>query len=226
MKTSPLNYQSDFYRDDEAYRGNLVAALQHFGLTEFKKGEEFWTLGAKEWHEYRYLKDNGIKFAPGTYHNVDRGLIDSPPDQGAVRHNSTEFTDIHKLWTNPRAICYDSTEGLVDSNINRWNYLVSLVGAAARKSGFVFFTWNFMTGYGNLPFRGDYQSDSTKPEYDNAQQAFAKSPMVKRLKYWVEILIDYCECEGLNCDSYKYFARAPKQSSQTPMICGHFLIST
>lgn len=207
MSTSTINSQTDFYLGDNAYRDNLIAALHHFNFTEFKEGEEFWTLGAKEWHEYDYLRDNGIKFGPGTYCNVDRGRIDTLTDSSTRRYDFTEFKTIDKLWFNPRVICYDSTEGLVDRNVSVKRMLVGLVDAAVRLSGSVLFTCNFMVSYGGAEFNSNDQ-------------------MIGIVKHWMDILEDHCGYEGLAFERYNNLVEDSKDRSRTRMICWHYLIKT
>lgn len=209
MRQSEINYTASFYEGDKPYRDSLIAALKHYGLDKFKKEEEFWTLGAKEWHEYNYLVKNGIQFSPGTYHNVDRGDIDENPDSTVVRHPHCEFFDIHKLWNNPRAICFDSTMGILNRNQVHWDTFIDLACLATKTSGKVFLTWNFMTTYGNLPFRDE---DWTS--------------ILKRYQYWLGLLINCCKYDNLQHDLFEQGICAPKEGSTTLMLCGHALLKT
>jgi len=197
------NYKPGFYDVNKPYRDCLVAALKHFGLTKFSKEAEFWTLGGKEWHEYRYLLKQGLIFGEGSYHNVDREEID-PLDDPAVVAHKCEFQDIWELWHKPAAICFDSTNALVKSNEPKWIELVSMGLKAAGICGKTSLNWNFLTTYGNAKFTSD--------EYEVYKQ-------------WLTILVDYVEVWGLKIEIFSTGVQAPKEGSNTIMMSGHCLIS-
>ncbi|MFA5767056.1 MAG: hypothetical protein WC919_03985 [Candidatus Paceibacterota bacterium] len=188
------------YAGRNEYREFLVKALEYYGLTYFSDCE-FWTLGGKEWYEYKHLVDAGIELNPNSYHNVDNGIIDKAPD-GACAHSSREFLTIHKLWNrwkNPRVISYDATIGMVENRTEYWQELCYLAIAAAKKSGCVLFSWNFMEGY---------KRSSYKPIQKGVY------------KQWLQSLKGFAESEGLQIDFLKDGQITKRPTSQTPMLAG------
>ena len=188
------------YAGRNEYREFLVKALKYYGLTSFS-GCEFWTLGGKEWYEYKHLVDVGIEFSPSSYHNVDKDTIDKAPD-GACAHPKREFLTIHKLWNrwkNPRVISYDATIGMVGSRTEYWQELCYLAIDAAKRSGCVMFAWNFMEGYGHTSYK----------------------PIEKGVyKQWLQSLKGFVESEGLQIDFYSDGQITKRPTSQTPMLAG------
>jgi hypothetical protein len=188
------------YAGRNEYREFLVKALKYYGLTYFSDCE-FWTLGGKEWYEYKHLVDAGIELNPNSYHNVDNGIIDKAPD-GACAHSSREFLTIHKLWNrwkNPRVISYDATMGMVENRTEYWQELCYLAIAAAKKSGYVLFSWNFMEGYKRSSYK----------------------PIEKGVyKHWLQSLKGFAESEGLQIDFYTDGQITKRPTSQTPMLAG------
>ena len=188
------------YAGRNEYREFLVKVLKYYGLTSFSDCE-FWTLGGKEWYEYKHLVDAGIELGPNSYHNVDKGTIDKAPD-GTCAHSSREFLTIHKLWNrwkNPRVISYDATMGMVESRTDYWQELCYLAIAAAKKSGCVLFSWNFMEGY---------KRSSYKPIQKGVY------------KQWLQSLKGFAESEGLQIDFYTDGQITKRPTSQTPMLAG------
>jgi superfamily II DNA or RNA helicase len=188
------------YAGRNEYREFLVKALKYYSLTSFSDCE-FWTLGGKEWYEYKHLVDAGIELGPNSYHNVDKEIIDKAPD-GACTHSNREFLTIHKLWNrwkNPRVISYDATMGMVENRTEYWQELCYLAIAAAKKSGCVLFLWNFMEGY-------------THSSYKPIQKGVYKK--------WLQSLKGFAESEGLEIDFYEDGQITKRPSSQTPMLAG------
>jgi hypothetical protein len=210
-----INYKPGFYGGTKPYRDCLAAALQHFGLTKFNKGAELWTLGGKEWYEYKFLVESGIKFGPGTYHNVDFGEIDPLNDTAVVAHRGVDFMNIWEIWQKPRALCFDSTAGLVANNECVWMQLIQLGIAAAKSCGKTSLNWNFLTGYGNLLFDKTHE----KTVEQSLEELFT------RYESWLAMLVDNVQVRGLNIDFFDKCVLAPKQRSTTAMISGHCLLS-
>jgi len=199
-----VHYKKGKYRGNKPYRDSLVAALRHFDMMSFVDSE-FFTLGGMEWVEFEYLLDQGIVFGPRSYHNIDRGLLNQYDDPRVVAHPKTDFLDIRSFWKCPRAICYDSTEKLVKLNEYCWLRLIRLAIDAALLSGRVCFTWNYMTGYGNLPIL----FEEWHPLYEQ----------------WLGMLVERVDAEsGLSVDFYNEGVRSPQEGSLTPMLCSHCLI--
>ena len=201
-RISSCNYQAGFYQGDKPYRDRLVDALKYFGFTAYQNGEEFWTLGGKEWHEYRDLVGQGIKFGPGSYCNVDWMQLDELNDSAVRPFSNADFFDIHKYWSRPKAICYDSTRALVDRNTSLWVRFVGLALEAAKISGAVSANWNFLKSYGPLT-------------YDKNEDDF-----YSRYIEWMEILADHCDYRGFGVEFYRAM-ESPKEDSQTVMVSGH-----
>jgi superfamily II DNA or RNA helicase len=188
------------YAGRNEYREFLVKALRYYGLTSFSDCE-FWTLGGKEWYEHKHLVDAGVELGPNTYHNVDKDAIDKAP-KGACAHSDREFLTIHKLWNrwkNPRVISYDATMGMVESRTEYWQELCYLAIAAAKKSGYVLFSWNFMEGYTHTSWQ----------------------PIEKGVyKKWLQSLKGFAESEGLRIDFFQEGQITKRPTSQTPMLAG------
>jgi len=208
MTRHAINYKPGFYDGGKPYRDYLVAALRHFELTEFS---EFWTLGGKEWYEYRFLLEQGLKFGKGSYHNVDREEIDPLDDPAVVKHKM-DFLEIWQHWKKPQAICFDSTNGLVDSNEPIWMDLVHLGIRAAEINGKVSLNWNFLSGYGNIL----YDRSDGKNDYDK---------LFDRYEQWLAILVDHTAAAGLTVEFFNECVLSPKEGSRTSMLSGHCLIS-
>lgn len=210
-----INYRRGMYAGAKPYRDCLVAALQHFGLTSFTEQTEFWTLGGKEWYEYKFLKEQGLTFSKASYHNVDYGDIDPCNDQSVVIHKCN-FFDIWRVWKRPTAICFDSTNGLVTSNEKVWLDLIQLGIAAAEITGKVSLNWNFLAGYGNrLGWRGPDDKVKGKSRQD---------VLFDRYERWLNAMKDHITIAGFRVDFFSYSVMAPKEKSRTPMISGHCLI--
>lgn len=207
-----INYKPGFYAGNKPYRDCLIAALKHFGLTKFQRGSEFWTLGGKEWYEYRFLLEQGLKFGKNSYHNVDYGDIDSLDDPAVVSHK-LDFFDIWQVWKKPKIICFDSTNGLVDNNQSIWVDLVQLGIAAAEIANKVSLNWNFLSGYGNIL----YDRSDEKNDYDK---------LFDRYEQWLTILVDHAAVVGFSVDFFNECVLAPKEGSNTAMLSGHCLISS
>ena len=199
------NYRKSFYAGDKPYRDCLIAALKHFDLTEFTQNTEFWTLGGKEWYEFEFLLQQGLKFGKNSYHNVDYKTIDSSSNPAVARH-ITNFFNIWKIWTNPVVLSFDSTNGLVDNNEQIWADLIDLGIAAARKTGKVSLNWNFLVGYGNVLFDNDFDT------------------LFDRYERWLNILADKVSISGFKATFFGLSVISPKEGSQTPMVSGHCLI--
>jgi hypothetical protein len=199
-----INYKRDFYRVEKPYREYLIKALKHFGVMEFPAGEEFWTLGGKEWIEFDYLCDEGLKFGTGTYHNVDRGEINDNDDPRVVKHIH-EFLDIDEIWQNPKVLCFDSTSGLVRSNTNLWIDFLSLAFKAADLRGDVIANWNFLTAYAGFRWKGTETDEELDALYED----------------WLAQILSRAEYHECDVEMYKHCVLSPKEGSPTPMLSGH-----
>jgi len=217
MRQSPPHYKPGEYKGNKPYRNSLIEALNHFGLTSFPEGEEFWTLGGVEWHEFNFLTSNGIKFEPKTYHNVDKGMgkesINHNDDARVVGHSGVEFLDIFELWSYPRALCFDCTEQIVKSNESGWIGLIDLAIAGTKLSNKLCLNWNYMTGYGRLPSRINGRAMTIKE-------------LIELYEWWLSILVGHVEAAGFKLEVLDSGTMAPKERSFTDMLCGHCLITS
>ena len=205
-----INYKPGFYSGEKPYRHCLVAALKHFGLTEFSQDAEFWTLGGREWHEYKFLLQQGLTFGKDSYHNVDYEQINPLNDQSVVRHKS-DFFDIWQVWKKPQVICFDSTNGLVDNNESIWIDLIQLGIRATEICGKTSLNWNFLSGYGNIL----YDRSGGENDYDK---------LFTRYERWLAILVDHVMVEGFEIEFFEECVLAPKERSHTAMLSGHCLV--
>lgn len=213
MRRSVPHYIRGYYAGNKPYRECLIAALKHFDLTSFREGEEFWSLGGMEWHEFEHLIKNGLEFEAATYHNVDRGPINKNEDPRTIEHPGIEFLDIFELWSCPRVLCFDCTEQLTKSNESGWIGLVDLAIAGTRLSGSLCLNWNYMTGYGRLPSRVDGRAMTT-------------DELIKLYEWWLSILLSRVELAGFKFSVFDKGMMMPKDGSSTNMLCGHCLITS
>jgi len=194
-----INYKTSFYADVNPYRQYLYKALKYFNKLEFTGTEEFWTLGAVEWHEFEWLIKR-IKFLDeAVYCNVDRGNLQLRDYPHTRAYSKTEFFDIARLWKNPVILSYDSIIGLVENNAGEWGSLVDLAMKAVALSGEVLLNFNFMAGYAHTS------------EY-NWEEVYES---------WLCQLNSNVDCFGYNIEYYPDCVCDTKYKSPTPMISGH-----
>jgi hypothetical protein len=197
-----LNYLPGFYAVANPCHDFLLKVLKRYDFLDFSDSE-FWTLGGKEWFEYKHLVDNGVVFGSHSYHNVDHYQIDELDDE-AVQIHRIDFFDIHKFWKKPQVINFDSTMALVESNQNQWQDLIWLGFEAARLSKRVLLFWNFLEEYARASFgslnNGLYQQ-------------------------WLEMLRDSAEINHISIEIFSEGLFAPKDDSTTKMLAGCCILS-
>jgi hypothetical protein len=200
-----LNNRPDHKRGLGKYRDFIFDVLKHYNLTTFSNQCEFWTLGGREWHEYKHLTDKGIKFGQGSYHNVNHDVINSYSSDGTCSHSHTEFLQIRQLWKKPAAISYNSVIGLTDSNTVFWQELCKLVIDAARCSGQVLFLWNLIVAYS-----GTSHSASENELYTK----------------WIRLLRDTTGAEGFDIEFYNKISRRDKPRAKAFTWCCRLFVKT
>lgn len=196
------------YISTNPYLIDVASACKHFNMSEFSSESEFWTLG-HHWEEYRQLKELGIRFKCGGYHNVDRNLLPTTP-MGCVGHPNTEFLQINKIWRKPTCINFDSTNVIIEGNTAIWNRLIRLTTMALDIVDRMLLNVNLMTGYaGVFPWRGN--PDETISNWINSLRSshFVHGNIVN----------------FFNSDGSTLNAKITKRSNtQTPMLHFHALI--
>lgn len=195
------NYRPGFYKGANPYRDHLMAALRHFGLTNFQD-YEFWTLGGTELVEYDELVKGGFKFAPSTYHTVDLSEIrDDRP--GVVRYPMTEFLNISQLWKKPLVLNFDSTRAMTATSKNDFQRLINLALLAVDVTGRVFLSGNFMTDFMNRPFK------DARHDPDKIYDIYAS---------WLGVLTDRVEYTGRKIEFHNQAHHGRREVSTTSMI--------
>ena len=196
------HYQKGMYDCDKPYRDFIIAVLKKYGKTSFIN-DEFWTLGGYEGHEYKFLIKNGIKFNDGTYHSVDRGPLLQVGNM--VRHQYLEFMDIWKIWENPSVIAYDSIDGIVDINEDKWRNMIALVSCAMRKVPDLVLIVNYATSFGNIKWKN----------IDPYHVTMAK---------WVGIIDSLLTNNGYKVDHFPTACLAKRSNGLTEMLSFAFRI--
>ena len=200
-----INQRDNFYAGRNPYHDYLIKALKHFGFTEFTNKAEFWTLGAKEWHEWNNLK-NHFQFGPKSYHNIDKEEINPNNDPRVQAHYPLDFFQMHKIWKHPAVINFDSTNIVTKNNEMLWGHLVSLVIKGMDKSPKISLNVNLMTSYARIR--------TTKEEQ-----------LMKELQIWEQMLRSNVEYHGYKYEIFHESVWTPMEGRNTPMLSLHFLIS-
>lgn len=195
------NYRKRFYANRRPYLVDLVDALKSFGMTDFED-REFWTLGGKEWHEFKFLSKN-LNFGKGSYHNVDRSVLD-PLKDGRVSTHVMDFMDIAPLFHRPGTIAFDSTSMLVKSNRPIMVRLAVMAEKACMLSREISLHANFMVSRANCP--------AHKHEDD----------MLGEYHEWLKVFVDNVSSRGMDHELYRYGSLFQMSGSKSKMLGMHW----
>ncbi len=202
--TELLHYRDAFYKGKKPYRNFLIQVMRKYGYDPLTSGE-MWTLGGAESREYDYLCERGVSMPQEAYHSVDWGDFTRRVD-GVVYHPKTRFNTIHEIWTEPRIIAFDSTNGLTPQSTCEWSDIVMLATKAVKRSGDVLLVSNFM---------GDWAGFSW---------GLAEKPL-EVLRDWLSMAVDRFEWHGFKVDVHAKGLAAPKQDSRTTMVATAMRVS-
>lgn len=207
MRVKPnINRRPGFYdpKKKNPYHDYVIAAQKHFGMITFDKDHEFWTLGGREWCEFKVLVKH-FTFGPRSYHSIDYDRLDQNSDERVVAHSFTDFMDSYRYWRKPAVINFDSVNILTKRNDDIWGDVTNLVAQGMNRSQRICFHANIMTQWANI-------------------QRATEKDSIEQYNEWVCKFITHIGDFGYNVDVFDGSIWSPKEGSITPMISFHCLI--